>query len=161
MRRFVPIVLAFATLAAPVAAQGAPAAHPDLVGTWKFDPKKSEGVGLPTSMTLTAAKDAKVMTIRRTGVTEQGEQASLVIVNLDGSPTKNTITTQGASVDLFLTGSWDGPVFVVKTKANIGGQTLDQTDRWTVGANGKTLRIATTLIGGGQTKTQTLAFDKQ
>ena len=95
MRRFVPMVFAFATLAAPVAAQGAaPAAHPDFVGTWKFDPKKSEGAGLPISMTLKAAKDAKVMTINRTGMTEQGEQRSLVIVNLDGSPTKNTVTTR-------------------------------------------------------------------
>jgi len=162
MRRFVPIVFAFATLAAPVAAQGpSAAAHPDFVGTWKLDPKKSEGTGLPLSMTLKAAKDAKVMTINRTGTTEQGEQRSLLIVNLDGSPTKNTVTTQGASVDLNLTASWDGPVFVVKTKANIGGQPLDQTDRWTLGANGKTLHIATTLTGGGQTKTQTLAFDKQ
>lgn len=162
MRRFVPTLLALVTLAAPVAAQGsAAAAHPDVTGTWKFDPKKSEGAGLPLSMTLTAAKDAKVMTINRTGMTEAGEQKSLVIVNLDGTPTKNTVTTQGASLDLFLTGTWDGPVFVVKTKANIGGQTLDQTDRWTVDAKGKTLHIATTLIAGGQTKIQTLAFSKQ
>jgi len=162
MRRFVPALFAVVTLAAPVAAQGsAAAAHPNLIGTWKFDPKKSEGTGLPTSMTLTTAKDDKVMTINRTGMTDAGEQKSLVIVNLDGSPTKNTVTGRGASVDLFLTGMWDGPVFVVKTKANIGTQTLDQTDRWTVDAKGKTLRIATTLIGGGQTKTQTLAFERQ
>ena len=162
MRRFVPTLLALLTLAAPVAAQrSAAAAHPDLIGTWKFDPKKSEGVGLPSSMLLITAKDAKVMTINRTGMTEAGEQKSLVIVNLDGTPTKNTITTRGASLDLFLTGTWDGPAFVVTTKANVGGQTLDQTDRWTVDAKGKTLRIVTTLIAGGQTKVQTLAFDKQ
>jgi hypothetical protein len=162
MRRFVQMMFALATLAAPLAAQKpAAAAHPDFVGTWKLDPKKSVGAGLPLSMTLKAAKDAKVMTINRVGMTEAGEQRSTLFVNLDGSPTKNTVTTQGASVDLFLTVSWDGPALVVKTKANIGGQPLDQTDRWTLDADGKTLRIATILIGGGQTKTQTLAFEKQ
>jgi hypothetical protein len=162
MRRFVPMVFALATLTTSAAAQGsAAAAHPDFVGTWKLDPKKSEGAGLPLSMTLKAAKDAKVMTINRVGMTDVGEQRSTLMVNLDGSPTKNTVTTQGASVDLFLTASWDGPALLVKTKASIGGQPLDQTDRWTQDAKGKTLRIATTLTGGGQTKTQTLVFEKQ
>ena len=160
MRRFAPMMLTLAALTAPLSAQK-PAAHPDLVGSWTLDPKKSEGTGLPQSMTLKVAKDPKLMTINRVGMTEMGEQRSTLIVNLDGTPTKNTITTQGASVDLFLTGSWEGPEFVLKTKANIGGQSLDQTDRWTVDASGKNLRIATTLTGGGQTKTQTLAFAKQ
>jgi hypothetical protein len=137
------------------------AAHADLVGSWTLDANKSEGTGLPQSMTLKVTKDPRIMTISRVGMTETGEQRSTLFVNLDGSPTKNTVTTQGASVDLFLTASWDGPDLLVKTKANIGGQPLDQTDRWTVGASGKSLRIATTLTGGGQTKTQTLAFAKQ
>jgi hypothetical protein len=112
-------------------------------------------------MTLKAAKDSKLMTINRVGMTEMGEQRSTIMVNLDGSPTKNTVTTQGAAVDLYLSASWDGPVLVVKTKASIGGQPLDQTDRWALDAKGKTLRLSTTLTGGGQTKTQTLVFEKQ
>jgi len=162
MRRFVPMMFALAALTTPLAAQGsAGAAHPDFVGTWKLDVKKSVGTGLPISMTLTVAKDAKVMTIRKVGTTEMGEQGSTLIVNLDGSPTKNTLTSSGPSVDFNLTGSWDGPVYVVKTKANIGGQSLDQTDRWTLNASRKQLTIATTLVAGGQTKVQTLVFDKQ
>ena len=161
MRRFVPTILAVAMFTAPLAAQQSTAApRPELAGTWTLVPKKSEGQGLPLSMTLTVAKDAKLMTIKRVGTTGMGEQRSTLIVNLDGSPTKNTITTRGASVDLSLTGSWDGPVFVVRTTASIGGQPLDQTDRWTVDPSGKQLHIATTLTGGGQTKLQTLAFER-
>ena len=162
MRRFVPMMLALTTLAAPLAAQkSTAAAHPDFVGTWTLDPKKSEGAGLPISMTLKVAKDDKLMTINRVGMNEMGEQRSTLIVNVDGSSTKNTVTTRGASVDLNLTGSWDGPVFVVTTKASIGGQPLDQTDRWTLDASGKRLQIATVLTGGGQTKKQMLAFEKK
>jgi hypothetical protein len=162
MRGFVPMMFALAALTSPLRAQKPVAAtHPDLAGSWTLDPKKSEGTGLPQSMTLKVTKDSKVMTINRVGMTEVGEQRSTLFVNLDGSPTKNTVTTQGASVDLFLTASWDGPDLLVKTKATIGGQPLDQTDRWTVDPSGKSLRIATTLTGGGQTKTQTLAFAKQ
>src|SRR4051812_20518758 len=105
MRRFVPIMWTLAALTTPLSAQKSSAAHPDLVGSWTLDPKKSEGTGLPQSMTLKVAKDQKVMTINRVGMTEMGEQRSTLIVNLDGSPTKNTITTQGASIDLFLTAS--------------------------------------------------------
>jgi hypothetical protein len=162
MRRFVPMMLALATAVTPLAAQGtAAAAHPDFTGTWKFDPKKSEGIGLPLSMTLKAAKDSKLMTINRVGMTEAGEQGSVLMVKLDGSPTKNTLTSRGPSVDLYLTASWDGPALVVKTKANIGGNTLDQTDRWTLDAGGKRMHMVTTLVAGGQTKVQTLAFEKQ
>jgi len=152
-----------ATLAAPAAAQRlAPAAtHPDFAGTWTLVPKKSEGAGLPASMTLKVTKDSKLMTINRVGMTNMGEQRSTLIVNLDGSSTKNTVTTRGASVDLNLTQSWDGPVMVITTKATIGGQPLDQTDRWTLDSDGKVLRVATVLSGGGQTKTQTLAFEKR
>jgi hypothetical protein len=162
MRRFVPIVFALATLSVPLAAQGpSAAAHPDFSGTWKLDPKKSEGVGVPQSMTLKVSKDSKVLSFTRNATTSAGEQGSTMIVNLDGSPTKNTLVTQGLSVDLILKASWDGPAFVIKTNANIGGQVLDQTDRWTLDPNGTTMHIQTTTTGANQTMSLKMTLEKQ
>jgi hypothetical protein len=162
MRRFVPIAFALATLTVPLAAQGpSAAAHPDFVGTWKLDPKKSEGPGIPISMTLKVAKDAKVLSFSRTAMTQAGEQGSTMIVNLDGTPTKNTLLTQGVSIDFFLKSAWDGPAFVIKTNANIGGQVLDQTDRWTLDPNGTTMHIQTTTAGANQTISLKLTLEKQ
>jgi hypothetical protein len=161
MRRFVPMAFALAALAGPVAAQGPATAHPDFVGTWKLDPKKSEGVGVPLAMTLKVSKDSKVLSFTRSATTPAGEQGSTMIVNLDGSPTKNTLVTQGLSVDLILKASWDGPAFVIKTNANIGGQVLDQTDRWTLDTNGTTMHIQTTAAGANQTASLKLTLEKQ
>jgi len=162
MRRFVPIVFALATLSVPLAAQGpSAAAHPDFAGTWKLDPKRSEGAGVPISMTLKVSKDAKVLSFSRSATTQAGEQGSTMIVNLDGSPTKNTLVTQGVSIDLILKSSWEGPAFVIKTNANIGGQVLDQTDRWTLDPDGKTMHIQTTTAGANQTASLKLTLAKQ
>ncbi len=162
MRRLVSIVFALTTLSATLAAQ-APAhaaTHPDLTGTWTLDAKRSEGMGVPQAMTLRVTKDAKLITFAKVATLPTGEQRSLLMAKLDGSATRNTIGTRGLTVDLDLAASWDGPTFVVKTTANIGGQTLNQIDRWTVSPDGKTLRQETVVITpqAGQAK---LTFTKQ
>ena len=123
MRRLVSTVFAFTTLSAATAAQTPePAtAHPDLAGTWILDTKNSAGMGIPQSMTLRITSDAKFMTFARVAATQMGEQRSTLMVKLDGSPTRNTIGTQGMTVDLNLTASWDGPMLVVKTATSIAG----------------------------------------
>jgi hypothetical protein len=162
MRRLVSTVFAFTTLSAPMAAQApAPAAtHPDFAGTWTLDPKNSQGMGVPQAMTLRVTRDAKFITFARVATMPAGQQRSTLIVNLDGSPTKNTIGTQGITVDLSLTAAWDGPALVVTTTANVGGQPLNQTDRWTVSPDGKTLHLDTTVTSP-QSGTARLTFAKQ
>jgi hypothetical protein len=162
MRRLVSTVFAFTTLSASMAAQApAPAAtHPDLAGTWLLDTKNSAGMGVPQSMTLRITTDAKFVTFARVAATPVGEQRSTLMVKLDGSPTKNTVGTQGMTVDLNLTASWDGPTLVVKTASSIAGQPLNQTDRWTLAPDGKTLRMEMS-VAGPQTGSAKLTFTKQ
>lgn len=162
MRRLVSTVFAFTTLSAATAAQTpAPAtAHPDLAGTWILDTKNSAGMGIPQSMTLRITTDAKFMTFARVAATQMGEQRSTLIVKLDGTPTRNTIGTQGMTVDLNLTASWDGPTFVVKTATSIAGQPMNQTDRWSLAPDGKTLRMEMSVVGP-QVGSAKLTFTKQ
>jgi hypothetical protein len=162
MRRL-STVFAFIAVSASLAAQApAPAAtRPDFAGTWNLDPKNSAGVGVPKAMTLRIANDAKVMTFARVATMPTGgEQRSTLMVKLDGSPTKNTIGTQGLTFDLDLAASWDGPTLVVKTTAQIGGQPLEQTDRWSVSPDGKTLHLDTSVTAP-QAATAKLTFTKQ
>jgi len=162
MRRLVSTVFALTTLSATMAAQ-APAhaaTRPDLTGTWTLDPKNSAGMGVPQAMTLRITKDAKLITFAKVATLPMGEQRSLTMAKLDGSATRNTIGTQGLTVDFNLAASWDGPTLVVKTTANIGGQPLNQVDRWTLSPDGKTLRQEMVVISPqpGQAK---LTFTRQ
>lgn len=162
MRRLVSTVFAFTTLSASMAAQ-APVpttTHPDFAGTWTLDPKNSAGMGVPQAMTLRITKDAKLMTFARVATTPTGEQRSTLMVKLDGSPTKNTVGTQGLTVDLNLAASWDGPTLVVKTAAIIAGQPLNQTDRWSLSPDGKTLHMDMSVVGP-QVGSAKLTFTKQ
>lgn len=162
MRRLVSTLFALTTLAATTAAQ-APAhgaTHPDLTGTWTLDPKNSAGMGVPQSMTLRITKDTKLITFAKVFATPAGDQRSLLMAKLDGSATRNTLGTQGITVDFDLAASWDGPTLVVKTTANVAGQALNQVDRWTLSADGKTLH-QDTIITSPQPGQAKLTFIRQ
>ena len=63
------------------------------------------------------------------------------MLNVDGSESKNTVTGPGGTVALTSTGKWDGPVFVVSTKGEVQGNSMTQTEHWSLGADGKTLQL--------------------
>ena len=65
------------------------------------------------------------------------------------------------SVDLASTAAWDGSALVVKTTADIQGQAMVSTDRWTLDADGKTLRIQRDVGVAGQSMSMTMVFNKQ
>jgi hypothetical protein len=64
------------------------------------------------------------------------------------------------TVDLNLTASWDGPTLVVKTATSIAGQAMNQTDRWSLAPDGKTLRMEMSVVGP-QVGSAKLTFTKQ
>ena len=158
MRPSIALAFAFAASAAPLAAQ---TAHPDFSGKWTLDPKSVEGPMAPTSATMAVAQDAKVLKVDQTVSTQMGDQKSILAFNLDGSPSKNNVAAQGMSVDLASTAAWDGSALVVKTTADIQGQTMVSTDRWTLDANGTTLRIQRDVGVAGQSMSMTMVFNKQ
>jgi hypothetical protein len=156
MRRFVSLAFALAAVASPLAAQ----AHPDFTGKWTLDPKSVDSPMAPTSATLVVTQDAKVLKVNQTVDSQMGQQTASLSFNLDGSPSKNTVSAQGNSIEMTSTASWDGNALVVKTTADYQGQTLVQTERWTIDADGKTLRQQRDVSVAGQSMSAKMAFTK-
>jgi hypothetical protein len=157
MHRLVSIALALVAVASPLRAQG----HPDFSGKWVLDPKSVDGGMGPTSMTLDVVQDAKAIKVESAATSPMGDQKSSQSFNLDGSPSKNAVNTPAGSLDLTSTGVWDGDAFVVTTKGEMQGQTLTFTERWTLDAGGKILRLQRDISAGGQSFNLKLAFNKQ
>jgi len=162
MRLFVPWMLAATIAALPVGLGVTPTrAHPDFSGTWTLDPAKSEGPMIPTSATLKITQDEKSMKIERT-VTMMGTTRSTTSnYALDGSPSKNTVSAQGQSVDFNSTATWSENVLVIKTTADFGGSPFSGTERYSLSDDKKTLVIAGEASVGGQSVNTKQTFVKQ
>jgi hypothetical protein len=165
MRRIVPLLFASASLAAPLAAQAPASAasnkRPDFSGMWILDPTKSQAKGMPPAMALQVKTDSGRLSYTRIAVTSTGERRSTLRVNWDGSPTKNTFKSGAKELQLIMSGSWEGPVFVVKSKGAIGEAKSDQTDRWSLDPDGKTLHFDSSVVVGTTTTVAKLAFTKK
>ena len=158
MRRFVSLAFTLSVLAAPLAAQGT---HPDLSGKWTLDPKSVDGVmAVPAGVVMTVTQDAKTLKMDQAATTPAGDQKVSMTFNLDGSTSKNTVSAQGMSMDMSSTAAWEGAALVVKTTAEIQGQTLVQTERWTLDPDGKTLRVQRDASAAGQNMSMKMAFNK-
>jgi hypothetical protein len=157
MRRIVSTLFALATLAAPLAAQ----THTDFSGKWALDPKSIENSMGPTSMTMTVKQDAKTIAVETAATGQMGEMKSAISFNVDGSESKNTVKGPAGDLELVSTGKWDGPAFVVTTKADLSGTTMTQVEKWTLGGDGKTLTVERTATMMGQTQSLKMLFNKQ
>jgi len=161
MRLFVPWMLAATIAAVPVGRFTPSRAHPDFSGAWALDPAKSEGPMIPTSATLKITQDEKSLKVERT-VTAMGNTASSTSTYaLDGSPSKNTVTAQGRSVDFNSTAEWSENILVIKTSADFGGNAFSGTERYSLSDDKKTLVIAGEASIGGQSITTKQTFAKQ
>lgn len=160
MRRFASIAFtltALAALASPLAAQS----HPDFSGKWVLDPKTAEGPMTPTSMTVTATQDPKSLKLESAASMMGTDAKMLSTINLDGSPSKNTANGPSGAVELTTVSKWDGATLVVTTTADLGGQPLEQVDRYTLDADGKTLRVLRSVAVAGQNIQVKWNFAKQ
>jgi hypothetical protein len=158
MRRFASLAFALAVIASPLAAQGA---HPNFGGKWTLDPAGSPASPMmPSAMTVTVTQDDKTINVESVATTPMGDQKTTQLINLDGSSTTNTINGGGTDVVLTSTAAWDGAALVVTTKAEVQGQPLQQTDRWSLDPDGKTLSMARGLNIAGQSMDMKLVFKK-
>jgi hypothetical protein len=162
MRLFVPWMLA-ATVAAIPFGRGtiAARAHPDFTGTWTLDPAKSEGPMVPTSATLKVTQDEKSMKVERTTTAMGMTRTGTATYALDGSPSKNTVSANGQSVDFNSTAEWSENVLVIKTTADFGGGAFSGTERYSLSDDKKTLVIASEATIGGQSVAGKTTFAKQ
>jgi hypothetical protein len=155
MRRFVPVLLALATLAAPAIAQS----HPDFSGKWTLDTTSVQGPMAPRSMTMTITQDPKTLKIETAASTQMGDQKGTTVVNMDGSPAKNTIETPGGPLEMTSTTAWDGSTLVVSTTMEVMGQPLKQVDRYSLSSDGK-LQLARAVAVADQNFDVKLSFNK-
>jgi hypothetical protein len=160
MRSIVPLalILLLAPHSAPLAAQS----RPDFSGSWALDVNRSQASVLPESATLSVVQNATTMRVENaTTISQVGEQRSTMTFNFDGSPSINTTSRAAGSIELTSTARWDGPVLVVSTKGDAGGQVLQFSERWTLDSDGKTLRRQREITMAGQTRVERLIFAKQ
>lgn len=146
-------ILAVATLAW--------AQRPDFSGTWTLDPDASGmaaggapggggggrggrgGMGLGQSATVKQTADT--LTVERT----IGDNKIVSNYKLDGSESRNTMMGRGGNqTEAVSVAKWDGQTLTITTKQEMGGQSFESTQRWTLAGN--VLTVETTSARGTQ-----------
>lgn len=141
---------------------GAQDAHPNLSGTWTMDSGKSEqGPLTPQSMSMVVEQNGDQFNITRDVTTQAGQAKSTTNYTVDGKPYKNTVKQgNGGNVDVTSVLSWEGSSLIVKNTLMQMGQEIHQTDKYTLGADGKTLTIDRSVDVQGQTLSGRLVMVK-
>jgi hypothetical protein len=145
-----------ATVAVLAVATLAWAQQPNFSGTWTLDAEAS-GVapgggrggrgggmmGLGTSATIKHTADT--LTVERT----IGDNKVVSTYELDGSESRNTMMGRGGNqIEAVSTAKWDGQTLTISTRQDMGGQTFESTQRWSLAGN--VLTIETTGARGTQ-----------
>jgi hypothetical protein len=155
-------------LAALVILPGALAAqarHADLAGTWILDASKSTVDGpIPpaTAATYVVGQHGDTITVSAKLTDANGETTLDRTVATDGYRWNNSMTYQGTRMALSSEAKWDGAVLTVQTTSDFNGTPVQQTETWTLSADGKTLTTATTTnVGGAYYASNSLVFTRK
>jgi hypothetical protein len=136
---------------------------PDFSGTWTSTAPaggaggagggRGGGRGGGLGMTATITQTANTLTVART----LGGTAISSIYNLDGSPSTNTLSFGGQSIEQTSTAAWDGGRLVITTQGQVGNTVM----ALSLNAQGQ-LAVETTAPGrgGGAPTTTTLTYTK-
>jgi len=102
---------------------------------------------------ITIAQDARTLTITRT--TRGGENTR--VFNLDGSPSKNTMTggRGGAAIDQLSNANWQGSNLLVSTKSTFNGNPVQMSMTLSLDAAGNLVVQSTGSGRGGGTQITT------
>lgn len=148
-------ILAVALFAASAFGQTAP----DFSGTWKVNVAKSDFGPLPPpeSRIDVIAQSASQVKDAVSSSGPDGKMDVTLTYNLDGSESVN----QFRGTDVKSTAKWDGSALVIQSKLDYEGQDIGLKTTWTLGADGKTLTMATHITMAAGDADQTLILDKQ
>jgi len=142
-------ILAVATMAS--------AQKPDFSGTWTLDPAASGApaggggggggrgggrggiLGMGPSTVKQSATDLVVEST-------MGQNQVTRTYKLDGTESKNTITTGRGIMESVSVAKWDGAKLSIVTKQSMGDQTFETTEVWSV--DGSTLTVESTNARG-------------
>ena len=143
------------------------AQKPDFSGTWTLDPAASSmpaggaGGGAPGGPGAGGGGRGRGGILGMGPTTVKHSADTLVVEStmggnqvtrtykLDGSESKNTMTGRGGqSVESVSTAKWDGQKLHIVTRLDMGGQTVENTEVWSV--DGSTLTVESTNARGTQ-----------
>jgi hypothetical protein len=143
------------------------AQKPDFSGTWTLDPEASGmalapggaapggapgggggggrgrmGGGALGNGPATVKQTADTLTIERT----QGENKIVTTYKLDGTESKNSMTTGRGTFESTSTAKFDGSTLTITTKQDMGNGPMESTQKWTL--TGSTLTVESTNARG-------------
>lgn len=135
------------------------AAKPNFSGEWVMNATKSDfgPIPAPTKMVRTIKHEDPELQIKNQQSGAQGEITSELKYTTDGKEVTNT--TRGGEVKG--TCKWDGDALVIESKRTIQSMEITQADRWSMGADGKSMKVESTLKTPQGDFNITIAFDKQ
>lgn len=117
--------------------------RPDFSGTWKLNKDKSDlgmfADRMPDDFAVRIDHKDPEIKISQPGM-RGGTQESKVTT--DGKPSETTSQTPMGEVKSKAVAKWDGAALVLDVEREMGGNTMSQTDRWTLSPDGKVLTIA-------------------
>lgn len=121
---------------------------PDFSGTWKLNKTKSD-LGMmadrvPEDFVVKIDHKDPEIKISQPGM-RGGTQESKV--STDGTPVETTSQTQMGEMKSKAVAKWDGAALILDVNREMGGNTMSQSDRWSLSEDGKTLTIARKMSG--------------
>jgi hypothetical protein len=121
---------------------------PDFSGTWKLNKAKSDlgmmADRMPDDFTVKIDHKDPEIKISQPGM-RGGNQESKV--STDGKPVETTSQTQMGEMKSRAVAKWEGAALTLEVNREIAGNTMSQSDRWTLSEDGKVLTIARKMSG--------------
>lgn len=131
-------------------------AKPSFAGTWNMvvDPAAQQAAGGGgggggggrgrggMGPTFSVTQDDKTLTITRT----MGENTVNTVLNLDGSDSKNMVNGRGGQTEQISKAKWEGATLVVTRSQQMGENTIEIKQTFSIGADGN-LWVETTRPG--------------
>ena len=143
-----------------VAAVGCAAGtHPDFTGTWQLSPTASDfGTATPPRAMVSRIRHKEpAFIVNSTVLNAMGEQESEYRWWTDGKTSSNTVGGLTFTTKVV----WEGSTLVA-TSSTTGQQgPIEMTDRWSLTADGKTLKVFRVLKTGGRSVEQSYVYERK
>ena len=126
---------------------GVSAANIDLSGTWTLDKAKSEGLPPSMEQTMTVTQKDDKITVETKFTTDKGEQTSTDSYTIDGKETEytpkvpNNVTNAKGKRTVKRTADGFEVLETITGDTPTGAVTVTTTRKWSLSADGKTLKI--------------------
>lgn len=161
IQKHLPVSLLLATVSVLSAGAQTPAARPDFSGLWIMDTAKSPGPMIPQAMTYAIGQRGDTISIKRDTKSMRGEFSASLVYGTDGKPWKNSINEGGILRDVSSVLTWDGSTLVITSTISASGQIINQVEKWSLDATGRTLTADRTVEAMGQQFATKMVFNKR